>query len=71
VKATDYVHKQDSDGRHVLEPDLVGGGVQVYIPGDDLPESVATELYPAPVQVDEPSTKPVRKTTKPRRAATK
>lgn len=66
MRAPHYVVRRDSDGRHVLEPDLVGGGIQVYIPGDELPDATAEELG-----LTEPKTKPVRKTTKPRRAATK
>lgn len=52
-----------TDGRYVLEthPDAA---FQVYTPYDDVPADVLAEVFPA-------ETKPVRKTTKPRRAATK
>jgi hypothetical protein len=52
------------DGRHVLEthPDAA---FLVYRAHDVLPAAVVAELFPAP------AVKPVRKTTKPRRASTK
>lgn len=64
MKAPDYVIRTD-DGKHVLERDLIGGGVMVHRPGDELPEHVAAELFP------EPETKPSKPLTKPRRARTK
>jgi hypothetical protein len=67
MKPGDYVIRKD-DGTHVLLRDFhEGSGVQVYRPGDELPEAVAAELFPAPA----PEHKPIRKTTKPRRASTK
>jgi hypothetical protein len=69
VRAPDYVIRL-TDGSHVLERDFrEGSGAMIYRPGDDLPESVAAELFPP--KAEEPERKPVRKTTKPRRASTK
>lgn len=65
MRAPDYVIRKD-DGTHVLRRDFrEGSGIQVYRPGDELPEAVAAELFPAP------KPKPVKKATKPRRASTK
>lgn len=64
MRSPDYVIRL-ADGSHVLERDFrEGSGVMVYRPSDELPESVAAELFP-------PERKPLRKTTKPRRASTK
>lgn len=66
MHAQDYVIRT-SEGTHVYRRDFKSGsGVQVYLPGDVLPDAVAAELY------SEPETKPVaKKTTKPRKPRAK